>query len=151
MITRALQSLTGVPLAAPCCMPQGVKAVLPAWGALLAVTGAGRVYLLKQVCHGTGNTRGWRVAYLALAPPVWLFSVHGCSIQSTATVKCTCWALCCAMPFTFLVRLMHPTISQVDLAAQLDVFFKRSLHKLALDVARAEGADATTIASIHQR
>lgn len=34
---------------------------------------------------------------------------------------------------------------------QLDTLFKRSLHKLTLDLAKAQEADATTIANIHQR
>ncbi|GAX83865.1 hypothetical protein CEUSTIGMA_g11290.t1 [Chlamydomonas eustigma] len=66
---------------------QHVLAVVPAWDALMVVTGSGKAYLLKEV----------------------------------------------------------------ELAAQLDVLFKRSLHKLALDIARAEGADSATIANIQQR
>ncbi len=34
---------------------------------------------------------------------------------------------------------------------QLDTLFKRSLHKLALDLATAQQADAGTVAGIHQR
>ena len=44
-----------------------------------------------------------------------------------------------------------PFRNQAELATQLDVLFKRSLHKLALDVARADGADLATIANIQQR
>ncbi|PNW86687.1 hypothetical protein CHLRE_02g095074v5 [Chlamydomonas reinhardtii] len=49
---------------------------------------------------------------------------------------------------------------EIDLATQLEALLRRSLHKLALDVARAwgqgggsggPGADAATLASIHQR
>ncbi|KAI8469810.1 MAG: hypothetical protein J3K34DRAFT_511770 [Monoraphidium minutum] len=40
---------------------------------------------------------------------------------------------------------------EVELGTQLDVLFKRSLHKLALDMALVHGADAATLASIHQR
>ncbi|KAG2427668.1 hypothetical protein HXX76_012317 [Chlamydomonas incerta] len=47
---------------------------------------------------------------------------------------------------------------EIDLASQLEALLRRSLHKLALDVARAwgqsspgAGADAATLASIHQR
>lgn len=50
---------------------------------------------------------------------------------------------------TRCVRASPP--SQVDLTLQLDSLFRRSLHKLALDVARAHGADASVIASIQQR
>ena len=52
---------------------------------------------------------------------------------------------------THLIIHMHSHTDQVELASQLDVLFKRSLHKLALDVARADGADLATIASIQQR
>ncbi|GIM12899.1 hypothetical protein Vretimale_16129 [Volvox reticuliferus] len=43
---------------------------------------------------------------------------------------------------------------EIDLAAQLEALLRRSLHKLALDVARAWGsgaADEATLANIHQR
>jgi hypothetical protein len=40
---------------------------------------------------------------------------------------------------------------QIELALQLEALYKRSLHKLALDLARACVADAATIASIQQR
>ncbi|KAG1673844.1 hypothetical protein FOA52_012869 [Chlamydomonas sp. UWO 241] len=70
------------------CFPlASVRAVVPAWGALLVLTAGGRAILLRQV----------------------------------------------------------------ELSAQLDTLFKRSLHKLALEVAKAEGADAATIASIQHR
>ena len=36
-------------------------------------------------------------------------------------------------------------------APQLDVLFRRSLHKLALDLAGCAGAGPTTLAAIHQR
>lgn len=41
------------------------------------------------------------------------------------------------------------TFTEVGLASQLESLFKRSLHKLALDVARAVKVDAATEASIH--
>jgi hypothetical protein len=44
-----------------------------------------------------------------------------------------------------------PPLPQCPLSTQLDAFFKRSLHKLALDVARAQRCDAATLAGIQQR
>ncbi|MEW5316813.1 MAG: hypothetical protein WDW38_008162 [Sanguina aurantia] len=41
------------------------------------------------------------------------------------------------------------TFTELGLASQLESLFKRSLHKLALDVARAVRVDAATEASIH--
>ena len=43
------------------------------------------------------------------------------------------------------------TMSEVDLQLQLDVLFKRSLHKLAVELATAHSADSSAIAIIHQR
>jgi len=42
-------------------------------------------------------------------------------------------------------------LKEVDLTVQLDALFRRSLHKLALDIARAHNADASTIAGIQQK
>jgi hypothetical protein len=56
---------------------------------------------------------------------------------------CTCVPICSYDKFS-------PT-TQVDLALQLDSLFRRSLHKLALDLARAHNADAPTLASIQQK
>ncbi|KAF8068385.1 VPS11 [Scenedesmus sp. PABB004] len=40
---------------------------------------------------------------------------------------------------------------EVELASQLELLFKRSLHKLALDLARGAGADGELLAGIHAR
>ena len=42
-------------------------------------------------------------------------------------------------------------LSQAELVTQLDSLFRRSMYKLALDVARAHSVDAATIATIQQR
>jgi hypothetical protein len=43
------------------------------------------------------------------------------------------------------------SLREAELPAQLEALFRRSLYKLALQVAEAHGADAATRATIHQR
>ena len=160
-----------VPL--PLCA-QHVTSVVAAWGALVVVTGSGRMYLLREVRGAEGGVgeaaggdaeRDWggagegggaddRCACVCL-PGLGIVAGTGQGYTSCTLYPGKLWkwkrAIITPGPPSLSLFFQPPSSPQVELAAQLDTLFKRSLHKLALDVARAEGADAATIASIQQR
>jgi len=71
-------------------------------------------------------------------------------IKPPSALPCSCshpHSCIYTLPLFCLASLLPPLL----LLLQLEVLFKRSLHKLALDLAVRSGGDAALIAAIHQR